>query len=324
MCRARPYITSYLSPQRTRITGAQRRNLSRLTSLHGETCQTERVETYASLVGHLCPEGRLLAESPLKGGVSAAVTSLLYERPDGAQSRVVVRRYDSQARTANLRSEYELMTALSRSALPVPAPIAWVDDLFPTPALVLPFVEGQNAPDASEVRLQEMARTLATIHSIDIRLPKLPSRDETTDILEFMPETGFGPLRDRRPRLQPRPAVLCHGDFWWRNLLWHQGRLTAILDWEDAAIGDPLSDLAGARLELLWSAGDAAANRFTALYLAQRAMDIADLPLWEIYVASAAATFMPQWGLEPPQLARLQTLTKAFLTRAVSAVLQRE
>jgi aminoglycoside phosphotransferase (APT) family kinase protein len=40
--------------------------------------------------------------------------------------------------------------------------------------------------------------------------------------------------------------VLLHGDFWPGNALWRDGALVAILDWEDAAIGDPLADVANA------------------------------------------------------------------------------
>jgi aminoglycoside phosphotransferase (APT) family kinase protein len=45
---------------------------------------------------------------------------------------------------------------------------------------------------------------------------------------------------------------LVHGDFWSENLLVRRGRLTGVLDWEAAAIGDVAVDLAG-----LWYLGPA-------------------------------------------------------------------
>ena len=41
-----------------------------------------------------------------------------------------------------------------------------------------------------------------------------------------------------------RPRVLCHGDFWAKNLLVDDaGRLTAVIDWGDVHVGDPACDL---------------------------------------------------------------------------------
>jgi aminoglycoside phosphotransferase (APT) family kinase protein len=48
----------------------------------------------------------------------------------------------------------------------------------------------------------------------------------------------------------PRPSVV-HGDLWYGNLLMRDHRLTGVLDWEFAAIGDPLVDYAA-----LWYLGD--------------------------------------------------------------------
>ncbi|MGF1527984.1 MAG: phosphotransferase family protein [Candidatus Competibacterales bacterium] len=41
----------------------------------------------------------------------------------------------------------------------------------------------------------------------------------------------------------PGPRVLCHGDFRTGNYLVVDGRLSALLDWEFAAVGDPLEDI---------------------------------------------------------------------------------
>ncbi len=63
------------------------------------------------------------------------------------------------------------------------------------------------------------------------------------------------------------PSRLLHGDFWPGNTLWRMGRLTAVIDWEDAARGDPLADPGNGRLEvaLLW--GREAMQAFTDHYL---------------------------------------------------------
>jgi aminoglycoside phosphotransferase (APT) family kinase protein len=47
------------------------------------------------------------------------------------------------------------------------------------------------------------------------------------------------------PRLDAVPVVLLHGDLGNPNVLVEGGRVTALLDWEDALAGDPMFDLAG-------------------------------------------------------------------------------
>src|SRR5690606_20389909 len=69
------------------------------------------------------------------------------------------------------------------------------------------------------------------------------------------------------------PALL-HGDFWPGNVLWHEGRLAAVIDWEDAEIGDPLVDLAVSRLDTLLIFGVSAMHDFTAHYQSQMSASI--------------------------------------------------
>lgn len=52
-------------------------------------------------------------------------------------------------------------------------------------------------------------------------------------------------LRAAEPVLDAAPAALCHGDLGRPNVLTRAGEVAALLDWEDALVGDPLFDLAG-------------------------------------------------------------------------------
>jgi aminoglycoside phosphotransferase (APT) family kinase protein len=92
-------------------------------------------------------------------------------------------------------------------------------------------------------------------------------------------------LREHLPS-QPE-TTLTHGDFRLGNLLW-QGSAPVILDWEHAALGDPLADLAW----LLMSAvedqdmvmGLVTKRRLIELYEAEsgRAVDRERLGWWEV------------------------------------------
>jgi aminoglycoside phosphotransferase (APT) family kinase protein len=41
-------------------------------------------------------------------------------------------------------------------------------------------------------------------------------------------------------------------------VLWRDGRIVAVIDWEEAAFGDPMADLANSWLEIVWHFGTAA------------------------------------------------------------------
>ena len=101
--------------------------------------------------------------------------------------------------------------------------------------------------------------------------------------------------------------VLLHGDYWPGNLLWHDGRLAAIIDWEDAKLGDPLNDLAISRLDMLCIFGVDAMHAFTDHYQRSMAVDTTYLPHWDLYAAlrlvrladadfDAWAAFYPPFG----------------------------
>lgn len=56
-------------------------------------------------------------------------------------------------------------------------------------------------------------------------------------------------LLDNQPIFEGRP-VLLHGDIGFHNFLFDEGRLTAVLDWEFAHVGDPAEELAAVRNNL--------------------------------------------------------------------------
>ena len=103
--------------------------------------------------------------------------------------------------------------------------------------------------------------------------------------------------------------------------MWQEGRLVAVIDWEDACLGDPLADLATARVELLCRYGAAAMDRFTDRYLAAERdstgrLQLEELPLWELYVSAAALATMGDWGLEPAAEAHRRRRTQHFFEQA--------
>jgi aminoglycoside phosphotransferase (APT) family kinase protein len=271
----------------------------------------DRMDPLTDLLARFAPHSRLLRMWPLRGGVSAHVDAVELERPGGSVQRVVVRRHGAidKGHPADIgEREHRLLGALSALGMPVPEPL-WAEG----GTLVTSFVDG-----TTELRREEwpeatrrMADFLADLHAVDpIGLDFLPVR-ERPDLLaaEYVKE----PLPPARGFAR---ASLLHGDYWPGNVMWRDGRIAAVLDWEDAAVGDPLCDVAQGRMELLWKYDAAVMDTFTARYRERSGVDTADLPLWELYVASAGLKHMGEWGLPAEQERHMRETTTAFIARA--------
>lgn len=286
-------------------------------------------DAWTALARQLHPGARVAHLEDLPGGVSAQTTALTLEAEDGARRRVVVRRYDAAAGRrdpgADLTREHALLRSLHAAGQPVAEPLLLDAEgtLLGTPCLVLAFVERDGDGPALALRLERMAAQLAAIHALPTTaLPTLPERlDPLPELFDWLPATpGMNAARSAlaaHPDTRWRgPTVLLHGDFWPENLLWKEGRIAAVLDWEDAALGDPHADLAGARLELALAHDEAAAESFTRAYAARRPLDPGRLPLWELYVSSAMLHFLGGWGLPPERERVMRRRAERFLEGA--------
>lgn len=258
---------------------------------------------------------------------------------DGTTDRVVVRQHGAATwkplEEGVTSTEYALLEVLADAGLPVPRPrlLDLSGTVLPAPYLVLPFVDGTTEPRMpSSAAVERMAGFLARLHELDVASrpipPTLPRRaNPMPELLEYL-DDGLKDLRrllERRPAepVAPLAESVLHGDFWPGNVLWRGHELVAVIDWEDAAMGDPLSDLACCRVELACAYGEAAMEAFTRHYLRARdgAVDRERLALWELYVSSAALASMDQWGIEPRVLASRRSTTATFLKRAATLVL---
>lgn len=291
-------------------------------------------DPYAGIVARLFPGAELATRVRLTGGVSADVHRLDLTRADGRAASLVLRVHGNSHSGHPAELEYRLLQALYRGGVPVPEPLL-VDvsgSLLADPFLVMAFVEGTSAmPVAQEGRyIDAMAEVLAKIHAVPTAgLPTLPARnDPLPEVLDHLPEgpewedlrTHLRSLRDTAYGASPK---LLHGDFWPENLLWRDGAVAAVLDWEDAALGDPLSDVACCRVELRYKLGRASMQRFTRAYAAHRTVDPGRLALWQVYVAAAAQRFMSEWSLPPARETHMRTEALASIREAGDALMGR-
>lgn len=169
--------------------------------------------------------------------------------------------------------EARVVGALHRTAVPVPEVLATCDDesVIGVPFYVMRKLEGAaigaTLPDGlnEDRHPQEIAtamvRTLADIHAVDVRDVGLDGLARPTGYLERQVRRFLGLWESNRTRDVPEveavgawladnlPAqsrtTVVHGDYRLGNLLVSPDptRITGVLDWEMATLGDPLADL---------------------------------------------------------------------------------
>lgn len=283
-------------------------------------------------VDHYDSGARLLSIERMKGGVSADVYSLALGQPDGTKSRVVLRLHGATHYGHSAELEFEILTALLRAGIPVPRPLS-VDascSILEHPYLIIEFVDGSSEIDASKLkaRVEAMVKTLVKVHSVPANgMPSLPRRiDPVPDTLEFLPsDAEWKDIRDYLRHLKNSPFtgpdVVLHGDYWPSNLIWSEDRISSILDWEDAAFGDPLSDVACACLELRYIHGIEGKRLFEGAYAKHCCIDENRYALWLAYVSSAALKYMGEWGLETSQEEHMSQTARETLREAAACLL---
>lgn len=263
----------------------------------------------------------LVSHSPLSGGVVANVQRIDLAYPDGRRGCAVVRQVDDAAAT---RTEFALLRGLfGRYPAPRPLHVA-ADGAY----LLMEHVDGAVETDLARMSVEVMADRLAELHALrldSLDLPELPPREDLAQaIADYLPAGELRSAVESHPA-STEPAVLLHGDYWPGNILWRRSELVAVIDWSDAALGDPLSDLACARAELCCAFDGAVVEAFTRRYVARRGLHLEprSLAVWEVYVSASALKHMPEWGLPPAEYARRRERTAAFLRAATDVLVPR-
>ncbi|MFO7320238.1 MAG: phosphotransferase [Chloroflexota bacterium] len=298
---------------------------------------SDELTIFAKLVQRIIPGARLLRVWRLEGGVSAQVTAIECILSGGQTRKLIVRRHgaaDLQRNPRVAQDEFRLLDRLYHAGLPVPKPY-YVDEsgeFFPTPCLVVEFIEGRPdfAPADLNEYLQQQATLLASIHGADIPVDDLSFLPEQNAMvaanLRRRPEhlddsLDEGLIRDALetawPLRQANRTLLLHGDFWPGNLLWRDGRLAGVIDWEDAALGDPLADMGISRLEILWAFGMEAMERFTNAYRAlMPSVDFGNLPYWDLWAALRPAFQIAGWAGSEERERIMRERHKLFVAQA--------
>lgn len=182
--------------------------------------------------------------------------------------RCIVKAAQTPAKRADLRNEATMLALLGGSGLAIPPLLAHAADDRWT-VVVTGWCPGENGlqtlvatPDALPDVYTALAATLAAVHRV------APAAAGGVALLAERASHARGLLSnlgladDLRAALaaalasdlwQHDAAHVVHGDIGLHNVLWHNEGLT-LLDWEWAALGTPLLDLAWLRWTLGWRA----------------------------------------------------------------------
>jgi aminoglycoside phosphotransferase (APT) family kinase protein len=301
--------------------------------------KAEEQTQFEQVAQRIEPNSKLLRIWQPEGGVSAFIRGFEIERQDGRMIKMILRRHgevDLKSNPYIARDEFRLLSLLNAVGISVPLPIHLDQScqIFTTSYLVTEYIEGVTdfTPSNLDDYLIKLAEAMVKIHQINLSkvdLSFLPSHPQK---FSHAFEEGAGGLSSTQVRIhnvlesnwplpQRNELALLHGDYWPGNILWENGEIVGVVDWEDAKIGDPLADLANTRLELLWAFGNEAMDSFTNQYrLIMGEIDLTALPYWDLYASSRAASKISRWGLERDEEKRMRERILLFANQAFEKI----
>jgi aminoglycoside phosphotransferase (APT) family kinase protein len=231
------------------------------------------------LRGYLADRRPDLADAPLVAALIAGGRSNLTYLVTAGDRRYVLRRPPLGhvlATAHDMTREYRVISALHGTAVPVPEPYLLCDDpeVLGAPFYLMRYMPGEIYRDRARTdalgedgrrRLAEaMVDTLAALHGVDPRSVGLGDFGHPDGFLARQVRRWAGQLDRSRSRDLPGiddlrerlagsvpagsgRAAIVHGDYRLDNLLVEAGdgppRISAVLDWEMATLGEPLTDL---------------------------------------------------------------------------------
>jgi len=233
-----------------------------------------------------------------------------------ARDREVILRVAPARRAAETATEVAAMTCVARATgatLPVAELLGY--DLAEQTGYGLMLtarVPGTSVipPEPDQERLRALGAVAARISSIELTpAPALPVRSrpiEPEDFAVARRQQGASDLlraaeaavAATRPD-DSRPGLV-HGDLWYGNTLWDNGRLTALLDWDCAGVGPAGIDLGSLRCDAAWCHGTEAAEHILRGWESEAGRPASDIPYWD---AVAALASPPDMGSFPVSMA---------------------
>ena len=264
-------------------------------------------EKIIKLSDSLINYGEIINVSELSGGFSTDVFLLELTKSENI-SKLVLRMEAGLPSENSAKTEYKLLECLKETTIPSAVPV-YLDSSgshLGKPFFISSYIEGtQNLGSKDDAFfIETIANQLKNIHMVNTdNLPKLPLRvDPLEGLLDYLPKKdNWIEIREYIKELSfekyNEDFKLLHGDFWPGNLLWKSHNIVGVVDWDYAAIGDPLYDLAVSCLMFRYLYGRQDMESFKVAYIDQSEFDEKRFLLWSINIASSTLYFINEWRL---------------------------
>lgn len=269
-----------------------------------------------SILQTIAPDLDLVSIGPATGAFTNQVNILECRSTGGNTIRLMAKLLtDPDAWDAKERAsaEFHGLRIARNHGIPAPEPL-YLDEtgeVLGAPGIVTRMVEGKQvaAPADVEKWASCLADLLLTIHHVrpnegersllyagnDLGLYFL-ERDYPEKMAGHpLSKTIFSAVRDLSADIERVPGVLVHMDFWPGNVLWRHGRISAVLDWDAAAYGDPALDVAYFRLNMYLRGIKQAADIFLNRYERQSGERVRNLGFWELARAAGPLPDPAAW-----------------------------
>ena len=264
-------------------------------------------EKIIKLSDSLINYGEIINVSELSGGFSTDVFLLELTKSENI-SKLVLRMEAGLPSENSAKTEYKLLECLKETTIPSAVPV-YLDSSgshLGRPFFISSYIEGtQNLGSKDDAFfIETIANQLKDIHMVNTdNLPKLPLRvDPLEGLLDYLPKKdNWIEIREYIKELSfekyNADFKLLHGDFWPGNLLWKSDNIVGVVDWDYAAIGDPLYDLAVSCLMFRYLYSRQDMESFKVAYIDQSEFDEKRFLLWSINIASSTLYFINEWRL---------------------------
>jgi aminoglycoside phosphotransferase (APT) family kinase protein len=282
----------------------------------------------------------------LTGGLGCRSDVLDIERAGGKREKVTLRRFVRRhhvfSTPEHVTHEFEVLRLVERAGIPAPRPILLDADgeHFGVPAMVISYLPGRPLFPTTDIAAwtEGLARILLKLHAVtpdrfDLSWLHVQLRDGIRErIDEWQAEASADPLAaemlaaldSELDGIDFSGPTLVHDDFWSGNTVAYRGRITGIIDWTSAEVGDPRTDVAECRIDMVLSHGIEVADAFRKDYerLAGRPLD--DLWYFDLYRGLHALLEYERWlegyhdmGLTHLKPAEVGARLRSFLRRAL-------
>lgn len=221
---------------------------------------------------------RVAAVRELEGGSTGEMLALRDDRGGRAVLRLITREPWRTHGAALSTRESEVQRMLVDTDVPAPRSIALDADgrACEHPAHLMTLVPGEtDVGRVDPASLAALADLLATIHGVVPTVEVRPYQSWAWEAKFVVPgwarhrdvwERAFDILRGAPPQFEP---TFLHRDFALRNVLWHDGAVSGVVDWVETSIGPAWLDVAHCSTNIALDHGNAAADAFADAYVSR-------------------------------------------------------